>query len=56
MNAMQREGNMNERHWNGALSKDPNLATTDPARFAALQARYESTKRNGRDRGKKQES
>ena len=49
LNAMQREGIMNEFDWNAALIKDPNLATTDPKHFAELQARYESTKRNGRE-------
>lgn len=50
LNAMQREGIMNEFDWNAARIKDPNLETADPKRFAELKARYESTKRNGRDR------
>lgn len=47
---MQREEIINEYEWNAARIKDPNLEPTDPERFAELQARYESTKHNGRDR------
>jgi len=52
LNAMQREGIMNEFHWNIARVKGPNLGTTDPKRLAELKARYESTKHNGRERRK----
>lgn len=50
LNAMQRKGIMNEFKWNAANIKHPELATADPKRFAELKARYESTRRNGRDR------
>jgi hypothetical protein len=52
LNAVQREGIINEFEWNAARIKDPNLEATDPERFAELKAPYESTKRNGRDRCK----
>ncbi len=50
---MQREGIMNEHEWNAARIQHPDLETTQPERFAKLKARYESTKRNGRDRRKR---
>jgi len=48
LNARQREGVMNEFHWNAANIAHPDLETTDPERFALLRTRYESTKTNGR--------
>jgi hypothetical protein len=50
---MQREGIMNEFHWNAANISHPDLETTDPEKFARLRARYESTKGNGRERRKR---
>lgn len=54
LNAMQREGIMNELHWNAAHIKNPDLETADPGQFAQLRARYESTKANGRESHKRE--
>ena len=53
LNAMQREGVMNEFHWNAANITHPDLETADPERFTQLRARYESTKMNGRGNPKR---
>lgn len=48
LNAMQREGVMNEFHWNSANITHRDLEIADPERFTQLRERYESTKANGR--------
>jgi hypothetical protein len=50
---MQREGVMNEFHWNAANITHPDLEITDPGRFAQVRARYESTRANGRGNDKR---
>ncbi len=52
LNAMQREGIMNEFHWNAANIMDHDLENSDPEEFRTLRARFESTKANGLPRRK----
>ena len=49
---MQREGIMNEFHWNAANIMHPDFETSDPEQFQTLGARFESTKANGLPRQK----
>lgn len=49
LNAMQREGLLNEHHWNSAnLRAQYESQPIEPERLAELERRYEETKMNGR--------